>query len=158
VLLHELPLLIRILRVAGVVMVGDGGAAGERQRGGGEGEESVHVHSWIGFAFSLTLPSTTSTRKPTALTWYRSRTRSLCLATIIESCSIVMLDILPSFTCSFSISLYSLRISSPFEPGVTFTTYGSACGDVTDGRDGGGGGAAVLSSAALRRRKSSGPS
>src|SRR5262249_50102172 len=161
VLLDEERLLVRVLAAAVVI---EGRATGQCQRGGGDGEQTFHVHSWIGFAFSLTLPSTTSTRKPTALTWYRSRTRSLCLLIMAVSCSKVMDGGRPSFTCSFSISLYNLRISSPFELDVTFTTYASASADVTGipGRGGAGGGGAIAGisslSAALRRRKSSGPS
>src|SRR5262249_6843807 len=83
VLLDEERLLVRVLAAAVVI---EGRATGQCQRGGGDGEQTFHVHSWIGFAFSLTLPSTTSTRKPTALTWYRSRTRSLCLLIMAVSC------------------------------------------------------------------------
>src|SRR5688572_12844395 len=49
------------------ILVLQGRASGEGERNDDD-ENWFHCHSWMGFAFSLTLPSTVSTRKPTAET------------------------------------------------------------------------------------------
>ena len=61
-LLDEQPVFVRVLSPV------QRGAAGQRQRRRDEDERSFRDHSWMGFAFSFTLPSTTSTRKPTTST------------------------------------------------------------------------------------------
>src|SRR5438105_8244910 len=64
ILLDEERFLIRIP----AVFVIESGATEKGQSDRSEGHGSFHHFSWTGFAFNFTLPSTTSTRKATALT------------------------------------------------------------------------------------------